>query len=155
MNISNNCVVSIDFKLTDDQGVLLDESDEGTPLIYLHGASGVVPGLEKALLGKAVGEAFSVTVLPEEGFGAARPELMQKFALTDFPDPSQLYPGMHLEGTGADSGQVTEFVVKEITAEHVVLDSNHHMAGMTLCFAGTIKDVREATDEEISQGHPL
>jgi FKBP-type peptidyl-prolyl cis-trans isomerase SlyD len=36
MLIGNNSVVSIHYKLTDDDGKTLDESTEG-PLTYLHG----------------------------------------------------------------------------------------------------------------------
>jgi FKBP-type peptidyl-prolyl cis-trans isomerase SlyD len=155
MKITNNCVVSINFKLLDEHGALLDASEEGTPLIYLHGAAGIVPGLERELEGKAVGESFGATLTPEDGFGESNPELIQAFPLSTFPDPSQLQTGAQVQGTGSATGEVTNFVVLEITEEHVLLDSNHPLAGKTLCFEGTVHEVREATDEEISQGNPL
>jgi len=155
MNITRNCVVSIDFRLTDDQGGFLDGSEEGTPLIYLHGAAGIVPGLEQELEGKAVGDSFSATVTPEEGFGEPDPSLVHTTPLSTFPDPGQLRIGMQIQGTGMDSGQVTNYVIREITDEIVTLDSNHPLAGMTLRFEGVVRDVRAATEEEIRQGHPL
>ncbi len=155
MNITKNCVASVNFKLTDEQGTTLDASAEGTPLIYLHGAAGIIPGLENELEGKAAGDSFSATVTPADGFGEVNPELIQKIPLTSFPDPGQLQPGMQIEGTGTESGQVTRFVVREIDDEHVTLDSNHPLAGLTLCFEGVIEDVRQASDEEIRQGQPL
>ena len=155
MRIAKNLVVSINFKLTDHQGAVLDASDEGTPLIYLHGAAGIVPGLEAELEGKAVGDTFSATVTPAEGFGAINPELIQKITLTSFPDASLLKPGMQIEGTGTESGQVTRFVIREVTDETVTLDSNHPLAGLTLCFEGDVAEIRQGTDEEINLGQPL
>lgn len=155
MNIGKNCVVSIQFKLTNDQGQLLDASEEGTPLIYLHGAVGIVPGLEKALEGKTVGESFNATVTPEEGFGEQNPELVTAVPISSFPDMSQIQVGVQLQSTDNSSGEPMNFIVREISDEHVTLDSNHPLAGQTLHFEGTVQDIREATAEEISQGHPL
>ncbi|MBT77816.1 MAG: peptidylprolyl isomerase [Gammaproteobacteria bacterium] len=155
MHIAKNLVVSINFKLTDHQGTVLDASDEGTPLIYLHGAAGIVPGLEAELEGKAVGETFNVTVTPVEGFGEINPELIQKIPVTSFPDPSLLQPGMQVEGRTEESGQVTHFIIREITDEAVTLDSNHPLAGLTLCFEGDVAEIRQGTDEEINLGQPL
>lgn len=154
MNIAKNCVVSINFKMTDGTGEVLDASDQGSPLIYLHGAVGVIPGLEKELEGKSTGDSFSVTIPPDEGFGESIPELVQPVPLSSFPDLSQIHVGAQLEGTDT-SGESKTFVVREINDEHVMLDSNHPLAGMTLHIEGTVQEVREATDEEITQGHPL
>jgi len=155
MNITKNCVVSIDFQLTDEQGTLLDASREGEPLIYLHGATGIVPGLEKELEGRAVGEQFAVTITPEEGFGASNPDLIHTVALALFSDPGRLEPGVQIQGTDEESGEVTNFLVREVTDESVTLDSNHPLAGLTLRFEGVVRDVRAASEEEIRQGHPL
>jgi len=154
MKITKNSVVNIDFKLTNDQGELLDASAEDAHLVYLHGVAGIIPGLEKGLEGKAAGDSFSVTVTPGEGFGESNPELVQQVPLSSFPDPDQLQPGVQIQGTGADSGQTTNFVVREVTDEFVMLDSNHPLAGMTLYFEGVVHEVRAATEEEIRQGHP-
>ncbi|WP_288385084.1 FKBP-type peptidyl-prolyl cis-trans isomerase, partial [uncultured Acinetobacter sp.] len=52
--IANNHVVSFHYKLTNAEGETLDQS-QGEPLAYLHGAGNIIPGLENALVGKAVG----------------------------------------------------------------------------------------------------
>ena len=43
--------------------------------------------------------------------------------------------------------------IVEIDDENVTIDGNHPLAGMNLNFAVTIREVREATPEEISHGH--
>lgn len=52
MNISKNKVVTIEYSLRDEAGELLDSSEGGEPLIYLHGNENIIPGLEKFLEGK-------------------------------------------------------------------------------------------------------
>jgi len=154
MKVAKNCVVSINFTLSSDQGERLDASEEGAPLVYLHGAAGIIPGLESELEGKDIGEGFSVTVSPADGFGESTPELIHKVPVDSFPDPDELQVGMQVQGTGADSGQVTNFTIREVHDDLVTLDANHPLAGMVLVFEGTVAGVREATDDEISQGHP-
>ena len=58
--VAKDTVVSFHYTLTDKAGEVLDSSQGGQPLVYLHGYSQIVPGLENALLGKAAGSAFKV-----------------------------------------------------------------------------------------------
>lgn len=155
MRVGTNCVVSINFKLTNDQGELLDASEEGTPLVYLHGGAGIVPGLETELEGKEAGEHFSVAIPPEEGFGEHKPEMVQQIPLNAFPDVDQIKPGAGFQAKNNDTGQTIDLRITAVTDEHATADGNHPLAGVTLHFDGTVQDVREATEEEVSQGCPL
>ena len=60
MLIAANKAVSIDYTLTNDAGEVIDSSAGGAPLAYLHGAGNIIGGLEKALLGKQVGDELDV-----------------------------------------------------------------------------------------------
>lgn len=155
MEIAKNCIVSIDYTLTNDKGELLDSSPEGQPLVYLHGAAGIIPGLEKELSGKAVGEEFEVTLTPEEGFGERRPDMIQTIPRNVFPEPEQVQPGMYFNAQSNDGQQSVQIVVTEVTEETVTVDGNHPLAGMTLTFHGTVQAVRPASEEELAEGHPL
>jgi len=66
--IGDNMVVSMHYTLTDDSGNVLDSSEGSDPLSYLHGAGNMIPGLEKALVGKVADDALQVKVAPEEGY---------------------------------------------------------------------------------------
>jgi FKBP-type peptidyl-prolyl cis-trans isomerase SlyD len=46
----------------------------------------------------------------------------------------------------------TLYTVTEVYPSHVVLDGNHPLAGMALRLALTVRDVREATEEEAAAG---
>ena len=64
MKIDDGHVVLVHYTLTNDQGETLDSSSGGEPLAYLHGAKGIIPGLEQELLGKVVGDKFVVVIQP-------------------------------------------------------------------------------------------
>ena len=55
--IARDKVVHIHYTLTLDDGGVIDSSEGQDPLAYLHGHQNIIPGLEEALEGKAVGDA--------------------------------------------------------------------------------------------------
>jgi FKBP-type peptidyl-prolyl cis-trans isomerase 2 len=59
--VRDGLVVDIAYVLRDEKGTELDRSDADDPLAYLHGAENIVPGLEKALTGHQVGDAFGLS----------------------------------------------------------------------------------------------
>jgi FKBP-type peptidyl-prolyl cis-trans isomerase SlyD len=152
MKIENNCVVSLHFKLTNEKGQLLDESPEDAPLIYLHGGAGIVPGLESGLAEKILGESFNITISPEDGYGEHQPHMVQEYPTSAFPDASTIKPGVQLEAQSEEG--VMSVVVVKVEGDLVTIDANHPLAGMTLIFEGKIEAIRQATEDEISDGHP-
>ena len=56
MKIARDLVVSLTYVLTDDEGVVIDRADADDPVVYLQGADEIIPGLENAVYGMAVGE---------------------------------------------------------------------------------------------------
>lgn len=152
MNIGEKCIVAFHYKLTNSEGEQLDSSEGQDPLKYLHGASNIVPGLEKELEGKKAGDALKVEVQPEEGYGQVNPELVQKVPHSAFEDAPEIKAGMQFQAQGPD-GQVQLITVKEVSDEEVTVDGNHPLAGQVLHFDVTIEDVREASEEELAHGH--
>jgi len=146
-------VVSIHYTLTGDDGEVLDSSQGRAPLDYLHGASNIVAGLESGLTGRRVGEAFMVDVKPEEGYGVHDPRGVQRVPRQAFPDDVDIEPGMQFSAEDQRGGTTTIWIIG-IESEQVVIDMNHPLAGKTLHFDVSIAGVREATQEEVSHGHP-
>ena len=150
--VGDKLVVSMHYTLTDNEGTTLDTSDGAEPLAYLHGAGNIIPGLEKALVGKVVGDSMKVTVEPAEGYGEIVPELMQTVPREMFQGVDDIDPGMSFEAEG-EGGQVQRVVVKEVTETEVIVDANHPLAGMILNFDVNIVEIRDATEEEVAHGH--
>jgi FKBP-type peptidyl-prolyl cis-trans isomerase SlyD len=151
MQIAPNSVVSFHYTLTDDQGQVLDSSQGREPLVYLQGTGQIVPGLEKAMEGRQVGDQFQVDVAPEEGYGAHHAELIQEVPREAFQGVDDIQPGMQFQGRGPQG--VINVTVTKVDADKVHIDGNHPLAGQTLHFDVEVTDVRPASEEELSHGH--
>lgn len=152
MQISQNTVASIDYKLTDGDGQVLDSSEGREPLTYLHGAGNLIPGLESALEGSAPGEAVSVTVDPSEGYGERDDNLIQQVPKSAFEGVEQIEPGMRFQATD-ENGNGRVVTVTGVQEEEVTVDANHPLAGVPLNFEVNVVEVREASEEEVEHGH--
>lgn len=152
MNIEKDCVVTANFRLFDGNGELVDSSEVGGPLTYLHGAEELLPGLEVALAGHAVGDNLTVELKPDEAFGQWDESLVDKAPRANFPGIEDIEPGMRFQ-TEMDDGAPMIVTVTDVDDEWVTVDGNHELAGKHLRFELEVTDVRKATDEEISHGH--
>lgn len=152
MKIENNAVVSIQYKLTNDGGEVLDSSEGDEPLTYLHGTDSIIPGLENALTGKNAGEQLEVVVQPGEGYGEFDEAMIQVIPKDAFEGIDDIQPGMQFQAENPE-GQLQIVSVKEIGADEITIDANHPLAGQVLHFDITIETVREATAEELEHGH--
>jgi len=150
--IGDNLVVSMHYKLTDDDENVIDSSEGSDPLVYLHGTGNIIPGLEKELVGKVAGDSLSVRVEPDEGYGEIVPELIETVEISAFEGVDSVEAGMSFEAQGPD-GSAQQIVVKEVDGDEVTIDGNHPLAGVVLHFDIEIVDVREATEKEVDHGH--
>ena len=152
MQIAEQSVVSIHYTLTNDAGETLDTSDGREPLVYLHGAQNIIPGLENELTGKSVGDSFDVTIQPENAYGTVNPELVQTVPHSAFEGVEKVEPGMQFQARG-DDGETQVITVTEVADSSVTVDGNHPLAGQVLNFSIRVEKVREATEDEIAHGH--
>lgn len=151
MDITKDKVVTIDYSLRDAAGKLLDSSDGSEPLTYLHGNENIIPGLEKHLEGRKTGDAVQCVVAAAEAYGERDESLVMKVAKKDFGDNVTVSPGMQFEAHGEEGTQIVTVV--DVSGEEVTIDANHPLAGEELHFDVTVREVRDATDEELSHGH--
>jgi FKBP-type peptidyl-prolyl cis-trans isomerase SlyD len=152
MKIAKNHVVSMHYTLTAPDGTELDSSAGSDPLRYLHGAGNIIPGLEKALEGKAAGDSLQVEIPPEDAYGPRQAELVQTVPKSAFQGVDQVEAGQSFRAQGADGSQ-RSITVLEVEEDDVKIDGNHPLAGMNLKFDVTVVEVREASEEEIDHGH--
>ena len=150
MQIVDNHVVTLDYTLTDDQGAVLDSSEGRADFTYLHGASNIVPGLERALAGKSAGDELTVHIEPEDAYGERVNELVQQVPGDMFETEQEITVGMQFHAQAAE-GQMVVVTVTEIDDETVTVDGNHPLAGKALNFDVKVIDIRDATEEELSQ----
>ena len=151
MQIAKHRVVTLAYTLKDDENRVIDQSDDGS-FCYLHGASNIIPGLESALTGKAVGDELSVSVPPEDGYGVHDPDKTQAVPRDMFPADEVIETGMQFHAQSPDGNQLVVTVVK-VENDSITVDGNHPLAGVRLNFDVKVLEVRDATGEEIAHGH--
>jgi FKBP-type peptidyl-prolyl cis-trans isomerase SlyD len=150
--VVNDRVVEIHYSLKLENGEVIDSTDGFSPLAYIQGKKNIIQGLEKNLLGKSLGDSFSITVSPEEGYGIKNPELIQIVSIDNFKSPEDLKIGMQFKVPNSE-GHAMIVEIKEINNDQVTLDGNHPLAGMNLYFDIKIESIREASEEELVHGH--
>ncbi len=151
MLIADECVVSFHYTLTNDAGEVLDSSRGREPLVYLHGAQGIVVGLENAMAGKKTGDAFKVKVQPEEGYGVRNASLVQTAKREMFPPNVDIAVGMQFRAEN-HMGPV-QVRVTAVDGDEITLDGNHELADMALNFEVEVTGVRKASFTELQHGH--
>jgi len=151
MQIESNSVVTLHYTLKDNDGKLIDQSDDGS-FLYLHGAMNIISGLENALTGKAAGDELSVSVKPEEGYGVKDPERIQEVPKEMFEGADDIQVGIQFHAQSPE-GQEMVVTVTEVKDDVVVIDGNHALAGVDLNFDVKVIEVRDASEEEVTHGH--
>jgi FKBP-type peptidyl-prolyl cis-trans isomerase SlyD len=149
MNIAKNTAVTVSMKVTDTLGNLYDDGKQ--PVAYLHGGyDNLLPKLEAALEGQAVGFQTTIQLAVEDAFGERDEALVTTMPKADFPPGIKV--GGQIQRTGPD-GEPRYYFVTKIKGPVVMLDGNHPLCGKALRFAIKVLAVRAATAEEIAHQH--
>ena len=150
MNIADKMYVAIDYTLTLESGQEIDKSPEGQPLGFITGTGQIIPGLEKALMGRAAGDSAKLVIEPEEAYGPVKDDLFQEIPKSQFPTDVEIKPGMAFEAQGPQ-GPFMITITKVNDNDTVTVDLNHPMAGKQLHFDVNVIEVREPGAEELAQ----
>jgi FKBP-type peptidyl-prolyl cis-trans isomerase SlyD len=152
MTIAHHKVVSFHYTVSEtDSEEVIDSSEGGEPMTYLHGERNIVPGLERALEGKSAGDELEVTVAPAEAYGERSEDRVQQVPIEAFQGMEKVEAGMTVTAH-TEQGPVN-LVVTDVQDDQVTVDANHPLAGKSLMFKVTVTDVRDASDEEKAHGH--
>lgn len=150
MKITSDKVITINYILKDDKGVVIDQSSDAS-FAYLHGHQNIIPGLESALEDRQKGDSFNLVIEPKDAYGEYNPEITQVIPRSAFGD-TELEVGMQFHAE-SDGGQPVLITISEINGDDITIDGNPPLAGVTLHYDVDVMDVRDATEEELSHGH--
>lgn len=149
VTISKDKYVSLIYTITDESDEILERID--LPIRYIHGRdSQLIEKIENALEGCAQGDEISVTLSPAEGFGEHQDELTFTDDVDNVPQQFQQI-GAEVEFQN-DHGEVKIFRVINIENGKLTVDGNHPFAGKSITYNITVKEVRDATPEELAKG---
>ena len=153
LTLTENIIGALAFTLY-IEGEEIDSVDKNDPLEYLHGWENIVPGLEKALEGKQVGDQFDITIKPEDAYGLYDDEAIVEVDLEEFDEDSE-DPAVGLEVEMMDEeGDLITGTIIELRGDVALVDLNHELAGKTVRYVGEVVNVREPSEEELNWGIP-
>lgn len=161
MQVANNKVVTVTYQLHSNLPSTaknhVETADKSNPLQFIYGNGMMIPGFEKGLAGKSVGDKFDFIIQPEEGYGdndaSAVIDLpIDIFKVDNVIDMNLLKVGNVLPMSD-NMGNVMNGKVVSYNDTAVKMDFNHPLAGHELHFSGEIIEVRDASAEEIDHGH--
>ena len=125
--------VRVHYTGTLEDGSEFDSSRGSEPMEFAMGQGQLISGFENAVAELIVGETCTITLNPDEAYGAVNPDMIQDVPRRLMPEEMELREGMVLQGR-ADDGRVDNFTVISFTEETVKLDANHPLAGKVLTF---------------------
>lgn len=134
-----NAVVQADSLLTLHYRLALADDNElvstfgARPATLQLGSGELAPVLERCLVDLPVGERTVFLLEPEQAFGPHNPDLMQRIARGELPDPAELRE-MALIEFKAPNGASYTGLVRELTADSALIDFNHPLAGKAIRF---------------------
>jgi len=144
MPIKKGDSVTVNYKGTLDNGDVFDDSKDHGPIEFVVGDHEVVPGFENAVLGKKIGDEFTVKIQPAEAYGDFNPENTQEFQKSEL-DLEKHEIGMQLvfEHQHGDHSHRIPGEIVEVKDKSVIIDFNHSLAGKVLNFWMKIEDIKE------------
>ncbi|MFP6855086.1 MAG: peptidylprolyl isomerase [Opitutales bacterium] len=154
MKIEKDRVISIHYIMEDEDGKTLENTIETGPGEFLVGHSQLMPAIEDALADKESGAEVMVNLAPDQAFGQKREDLIEQVDRSKFSNDMQFEIGHQFEVPGPD-GHPEAIRVVALNDSQVTFDRNHPLAGKSLKFSVTVREVREATPLEIEHGHPM
>ncbi len=143
--------ISVDYTGKFDNGEVFDTSSNRAPLKFTVGSGQLIPGFDKAVVGMQPGDKKTVTIQPEDGYGAHDKERVVSMPRAGVPEGMQVEVGMAVQ-LADQSGNPIPAVVQELTDDAVILDLNHPLAGKALTFDIEIKETGLAPDSQCGSG---
>jgi len=159
MEIRKEKVVSITYELRKDgeNGEIVETVTGDNPLTFLYGVGGMLPKFEENLDGMRAGDEFRFGLNSEDAYGPVVENAVVDVPIDVFKVDGQVDHNMLQIGNMVpmmdNSGNRLNGKIIDIQEQSVEMDFNHPMAGKDLYFSGSVTEVRDATDEELSHGH--
>lgn len=150
MKIDKTSFVTIDYLIRMGGEDYYPPTGQPEEISFCMGWGVMPPGLEEALMGLEENAQQKVLLSAAEAYGETDQELIMEVPRSDFAPEVELKPGQVFE-TEDEEGHQVYFVVKEALSETVLIDFNHPLAGKDLEVSFTVRQVREATPEDLQQ----
>ncbi len=152
MSIEANKVVTLNYTLKDQQGNILDSTEDGNSFSYLSGKSQIIPTLEEEVSTMLIGAKKNIKIEAAKAYGEYDENATKQVKLSEFPKGAEVKVGNRYVANSPEGKQMP-FTINKVDGENITIDFNHPLAGKNLEFAVELVDVRDATEEELNHGH--
>ena len=138
IKVENGDMVKVEYvgKFTD--GTVFDKSEGRGPLEFEVGAGQMIKGFDKGVVGMSLNEEKSITVAPEDAYGAAGSGQEVQIPISQIRVDGNLEVGAQLSTSTGMSATVT--AIKDGVATLLV---QHPLAGKTLVFSVKVVDIQK------------
>lgn len=129
-----------------ENGEIFESSADTGPLNFTLGENSVMPFFEEAVLGMAIDETKNISVPPKSAFGERIEDLVQNIDRNIFKD-KEISIGMTI-GLDMEKDGKTHKIPATVTAlneDTVTVDFNHPLAGQTIIYKITLKEIQPST----------
>ena len=150
MQVTKDKVVTIEYTMKDNQGNLVDTTDNSEPLSFIQGRASLLPAIESAVEGLEMGKRITITLAPEQAYGHKDSSLITKVPRDHVDVPGELTVGLELKRKKGN--RIIPITVVDFDDTSVTLDGNNPLAGTTLNVDLVIVEVRDAVEEELKSG---
>jgi peptidylprolyl isomerase len=128
--VASGDIVHLHYTGKFEDGTVFDSTEGGDPLELVAGAPDIIDGVSQGIIGLEVGEAKTLKIPPERGYGSRDEALARRVPLDALPEGVEV--GDQVSTTA--NGHEIVFRVTAIEGEEAVIDANHPLAGRTLVF---------------------
>jgi FKBP-type peptidyl-prolyl cis-trans isomerase SlyD len=150
MKIDKDSFVTIDYLINLGEAQTYPPDGKPEEISFCMGLGAMPPGLEEALMGLEANDQRVVNLSAEQAYGEFDDELVMEVPRSDFAPEVEVKPGLVFE-TENEDGDPVFFIIQEVHPETVLIDFNHPLAGKNLEVSFTIREVREATPEDLKE----
>ena len=131
--VKEDSLLTLHYRLATADDTELVSTFGGKPATLQLGSGELAPVLERCLIDLPAGQRTVFLLEAEQAFGPHNPQLMQRFARDELPDPGELREMALIEFKAPDGTAYTG-LVRELTETEALIDFNHPLAGKAIRF---------------------
>ena len=140
-----------------EETLMMRATDEMPDQFVFGVDQNILPSMLKRLEGLKQGDKFDFVLSCEEAFGERNEEHVMEldkeiFMVDGKFDDQTVFEGNTVPMMTSEGYRINGSVLK-VTDDKVLMDFNHPLAGENLHYVGTVKLVRDATEEELHPRH--
>ena len=135
-------IVTITYTLKYRTGDIFDTNVGKGPVKFKLGSHIFIKGLEKAVLGMRIGDVKTITIPPQEAFGAKRDDLIFEIPKENVPANVKQEVGQRVEITVPELDKIYGEIL-EVNKDMLIIDANPRQAGQYLILTVHLNDIEQ------------